>query len=83
MSASQRQDMPAIVDGLTGLGCLQPDVSEEGKQMFADFCLHLLEPLRSPELLPPEYLNEEGEYCWGRSRLMKRAGKQAAVSAAR
>ena len=48
--------------------------------MFADFCLHLLEPLRPPEKLPPEYLNENGEYCWGRSRLMKRAGKQAAAS---
>ena len=50
--------------------------------MFSDFCLHLLEPLRAPEKLPPEYLNDQGEYCWGRSRLMKRAGKQAAASAA-
>ena len=80
IAASQRQDVPAIVDGLIGLGCLQPDASEEGRQMFADFCLHLLEPLRPPEKLPPEYLNEQGEYCWGRSRLMKRAGKQAAAS---
>ena len=81
IAASQRQDEPAIVDGLIGLGCLQPDASEEGRRMFADFCLHLLEPLRPPEELPPQYLNEQGEYCWGRSRLMKRAGKQAAASA--
>ena len=50
--------------------------------MFADFCLHLLEPLRPPEHLPQEYLNERGEYCWASSRLMKRAGKQAAASVA-
>ncbi|TGD74372.1 AarF/ABC1/UbiB kinase family protein [Mangrovimicrobium sediminis] len=81
VDASQRQDIPAIVEGLVGLGCLHPDVGEEGRQMFADFCVHLLEPLRRPEDLPPEYLNEDGEYCWGRSRLMRRAGKQAAASA--
>ncbi|WP_262500993.1 ABC1 kinase family protein [Pseudohalioglobus sediminis] len=82
IAASQREDVPAIVDGLIGLGCLQPDASEEGRKMFADFCLHLLEPLRPVDKLPAEYLNERGEYCWGRSRLMKRAGKQAAASAA-
>jgi predicted unusual protein kinase regulating ubiquinone biosynthesis (AarF/ABC1/UbiB family) len=82
IAASQQQDVPRIVDGLTGLGCLQPDASEEGRQMFADFCLHLLEPLRPADQLPQEYLNQDGDYCWAKSRLMKRAGKQAAVSAA-
>lgn len=82
IDASQQQDIPRLVDGLIGLGCLQPDASEEGRQLFADFCLHLLEPLRRPEHLPAEYLNENGEYCWASSRLMKRAGKQAAASAA-
>lgn len=81
IAASQRQDVPAIVEGLIGLGCLQPDASEEGRQMFADFCLHLLEPLRPPEQLPAQYLNDKGEYCWARSSLMRRAGKQAALSA--
>ncbi len=81
IAASQRQDVAAIVEGLIGLGCLQPDASEEGRQMFADFCLHLLEPLRPVEQLPAEYLNEAGEYCWARSHLMRRAGKQAAASA--
>ena len=82
IAASQRQDTPRIVDGLIGLGCLQEDSSEAGKQMFADFCLHLLEPLRPAEQLPAEYLNADGQYCWASSRLMKRAGKQAAASAA-
>ncbi len=80
VAAGQRQDVAGLVDGLIGLGCLQPDASEEGRKLFSDFCLHLLEPLRAPEHLPSEYLNEEGQYCWGRSRLMRRAGKQAALS---
>jgi hypothetical protein len=81
IAAGLQQDVPGLVTGLTGLGCLQPDASEEGQQMFADFCLHLLEPLRPARFLPQEYLNEQGEYRWASSRLMRRAGKQAAVSA--
>jgi predicted unusual protein kinase regulating ubiquinone biosynthesis (AarF/ABC1/UbiB family) len=82
IAAGQRLDVPGLVDGLVGLGCLQPDASEKGRKMFSEFCLHLLEPLRAPDQLPQEYLNDKGEYCWGRSRLMRRAGKQAALSTA-
>jgi predicted unusual protein kinase regulating ubiquinone biosynthesis (AarF/ABC1/UbiB family) len=82
IEAGQQQDVPRLVDGLIGLGCLQKDASAEGRKLFADFCLHLLEPLRPPQQLPAEYLNAKGEYCWGKSRLMRRAGTQAALSAA-
>jgi predicted unusual protein kinase regulating ubiquinone biosynthesis (AarF/ABC1/UbiB family) len=82
IDAGQRQNVSELADGLIGLGCLKPDASEEGRRLFAQFCLHLLEPLRSPEKLPPEYLNDKGEYCWGKSHLMRRAGKMAAQSAA-
>lgn len=82
IEAGQQQDVPRLVEGLIGLGCLQEDASDEGRKLFADFCLHLLEPLRPQEQLPAEYLNAKGEYCWGKSRLMRRAGKQAALSAA-
>jgi hypothetical protein len=68
------------VQGLTGLGCLTEDASAAGQKLFADFCMHLLEPLRPPDQLPQEYLNDRGEYCWARSRLMQRAGKKAALS---
>jgi predicted unusual protein kinase regulating ubiquinone biosynthesis (AarF/ABC1/UbiB family) len=82
IAAGQQQDVPRLVDGLIGLGCLHTDASAEGRKLFADFCLHLLEPLRPPEQLPAEYLNAQGKYCWGKSRLMRRAGKKAALSAA-
>jgi predicted unusual protein kinase regulating ubiquinone biosynthesis (AarF/ABC1/UbiB family) len=82
IEAGQGQNAEGLVEGLIGLGCLAPDASESARDLFADFCLHLLEPLRSPETLPPEYLNDAGEYCWGQSRLMKRAGQKAASAAA-
>lgn len=80
IDAGQRENMPELVEGLIGLGCLQADASEEGQKLFSQFCQHLLEPLRSPERLPAQYLNEKGEYCWGKSQLMRRAGALAAQS---
>lgn len=82
IDAGQRQNIDDMVAGLQGLGCLSAKTSDEGKQLFAEFCLLLLEPLRSPENLPQDYLNEDGQYCWGQSHLIRRAGKLAARSAA-
>ena len=48
IDAGQQRGYAALVEGLIGLGCLHEDASEEGRKMFADFCLHLLEPLRRP-----------------------------------
>ena len=81
IEAGLQQDVPRLIDGLIGLGCLREDASDAGRKLFADFCLHLLEPLRPPAHLPREYLNAKGEYCWAQSRLMRRVGKQAALSA--
>jgi predicted unusual protein kinase regulating ubiquinone biosynthesis (AarF/ABC1/UbiB family) len=82
IAAGMEEDEEGIVEGLIGLECLQPDASEEGRAMFASFCLHLLEPLRPPERLPADRLNRRGQYCWARSRLMQRAGKMAVASTA-
>jgi predicted unusual protein kinase regulating ubiquinone biosynthesis (AarF/ABC1/UbiB family) len=80
IAAGLEEDVDTIVDGLIGLGCLQSDATPEGRKMFADFCLHLLEPLRIPQHLPAERVNRRGAYCWADSRLMQRAGKMAAAS---
>lgn len=82
IAAGQADDRALLIDSLVGLGCLQKESSEEARETFSEFCLQLLEPLRPPENLPAEYLNDEGEYCWGKSRLMRRVGKHAASSAA-
>ncbi len=81
ISAGQQGDRELLADSLIGLDCLPADASQEARDLFSDFCLHLLEPLRPPELLPKEYLNDKGEYCWAKSRLVRRAGKKAATSA--
>jgi len=80
IAAAQQGDRVAVVQGLMDLGCLPPDSCADAQQMFADFCLRLLEPLREVQNLPPERLNAQGEYRWGASNLMQRAGKKAAKS---
>lgn len=82
IAAGQIDDRSSLADSLVGLGCLDEESSDEARDSFSTFCMQLLEPLRPPELLPPEFLNEEGEYCWGKSRLLRRMGKTAAKSAA-
>ncbi|MEE4660898.1 MAG: AarF/ABC1/UbiB kinase family protein [Halieaceae bacterium] len=80
IAAGLEEDVETLADGLVGLGCLQPDADTEARALFAGFCLQLLEPLREPSRLPREHLNRRGEYRWGDSRLMQRAGKLAAAN---
>lgn len=82
IAAGLEEDEAGVVKGLIGLGCLQEDASEEGRALFADFCLHLLEPLRPPQRIPAERLNRRGQYRWATSGLMQRAGKKAVASTA-
>ena len=80
ISAGLQEDQDGVVQGLIGLDCLHADANAEGRALFADFCLHLLEPLRPPARLPKERLNRRGQYRWADSGLMQRAGKLAALS---
>jgi predicted unusual protein kinase regulating ubiquinone biosynthesis (AarF/ABC1/UbiB family) len=82
IAAGQAQDRELLQESLVGLDCIRDTSPEEAKRTFTDFCLQLLEPLRPVAALPPEFLNEHGDYCWARSRLVQRVGKQAAVFAA-
>ena len=82
ITAGQLRDKDLLIRSLEGLGCLRPGATEFARESFAEFCQMMLEPLRAPDQLPEEYLNEDGLYCWGRSRLMQRVGKFAASSAA-
>ena len=79
--AGQEDDGDLMIQSLIGLGCLHEDSAEEARDSFSSFCRHLLEPLRPAEELPKEFLNKQGEYCWGKSQLLRRAGKKAANSA--
>ena len=70
-----------LMDALKRLGCLRSESSDYARDTFRSFIRHLLEPLRSPDNLPAEYLNAEDQYCWATSGLLTRAGKKAANSA--
>jgi predicted unusual protein kinase regulating ubiquinone biosynthesis (AarF/ABC1/UbiB family) len=82
IAAGLEENETGVVEGLIGLGCLHKDASAEGRALFADFCLQLLEPLRPPQRLPAERLNRRGHYRWATSGLMQRAGKKAVASTA-
>lgn len=80
IAAGQAQDRSALIQALIDLGCLSASSHSEARESFADFCLQLLEPLRPPEALPSEYLDDQGRYCWAESNLMRRVGRLAAQS---
>ena len=73
-------DDARLETALVELGCLKSDAGEVAKATFKAFISNLLEPLCPPEALPPEHLNAEGLYCWGRSELINRTGQQVARS---
>lgn len=79
--AAYKRDIPGIIDGAIGLGCLSDKDNDEVKESFAQFCCYILEPLHQELTGVPEgVFNEAGQYRWKESKLLKRAGKQAAKS---
>lgn len=71
-----------VIEGIIALNCLSEKHPDSAKKSFADFCMALLEPLRQDTSEIPEFaLNAKGQYRWRDSRLIKRAGKLAAVGA--
>ena len=78
--AGLNNDDARLEKALVQLGCLSSDAGDSAKETFKAFIGNLLEPLRPPEKLPPEFLNAEGDYCWGRSGLINRTGQQVARS---
>lgn len=79
--AAYKRDISNIIHGAIGLGCLSDEDTDEVKESFANFCCYILEPLHKELTGVPEgVFNELGQYRWKESKLLKRAGKQAAKS---
>ena len=76
--AGLRHDDAELEAALERLGCLSEGAGEYARRTFTGFIKSLLEPLTAPEALPAQYLNERGEYCWGQSDLIRRAGRLVA-----
>ena len=79
--AALAQNQAALVDALIRLGCLRKNSGAQARETFVQFIEHVIEPLQPPARLPKAYLNADGDYQWGASQLMTRAGKRAAGSA--
>ena len=73
-------DDDGLFDALTRLGCLPENAGQHARATFLTFIANLLEPLRPPDALPAEHLNDAGAYCWGRSGLINRTGRHVARS---
>ena len=82
IAGGQQKDWVRLERGLTRLGCIDEDSSDYARRTFVAFVEKLLEPLRPPEDLPAELLNERGAYCWADSNLLKRTGRHVAGSVA-
>lgn len=77
-----QQNHSMTLQGAIQLGIMQDVFPDEVKQDFYDLCLILVEPFHLSTSNPEsEYLNTQGEYCWAKSALPKRAAKHAARSA--
>ena len=80
IAAAQVRDRSELIAALITLGCLTEDSSQPAQDLFADFCIEIMEPLRPKDSLPKDLLNAQGQYCWSQSGLVKRAAKMAARS---
>jgi predicted unusual protein kinase regulating ubiquinone biosynthesis (AarF/ABC1/UbiB family) len=82
IAATHRDDLNAVIDGLTRRDCIHDDHPDEIKTVIARVCMGFLEPLkRSYENVPAYAINSDGHYRWAESRLIKRAGQRAIESA--
>lgn len=79
--ASYQNDRDGVMRGATQLNCINESQSLRVRESFADFCILLMEPFRKDKNEIPGYaLNNEHEYKWHDSQLLKRVGKLGAKS---
>jgi predicted unusual protein kinase regulating ubiquinone biosynthesis (AarF/ABC1/UbiB family) len=81
IAGAYHNDKTAVVQGVLDLKCIDECHPKSVQESFAEFCMGLLEPLREDfDGVSTDWINEQGEYCWAKSKLIKRAAKQAARS---
>jgi predicted unusual protein kinase regulating ubiquinone biosynthesis (AarF/ABC1/UbiB family) len=81
IAGAYHNDKTAVVQGVLDLKCIDECHPKSVQESFAEFCMGLLEPLREDfDGVSTDCINEQGEYCWAKSKLIKRAAKQAARS---
>lgn len=81
--ASYHHDTDRLIRALNALDFLARNAPRKLLEEFSELCFEAVEVLQDPDRFPPpaSVLNENGEYCWGKSnlpnRIMNRAGRNA------
>ena len=81
--ASFYHDPDRLIRALNALDFLARNAPRKLLEEFSELCFEAVEVLQDPDRYPPpaSVLNENGEYCWGKSnlpnRIMNRAGRNA------
>jgi predicted unusual protein kinase regulating ubiquinone biosynthesis (AarF/ABC1/UbiB family) len=81
--ASFYHDTDRLIRALNALDFLAGNTPRKLLEEFSELCFEAIEVLQDPDRYPPPafVLNENGEYCWGKSdlpnRIMNRAGRNA------
>jgi hypothetical protein len=77
------RDEAAVLEGARAIGLMKAGFPSSVTKAFVRLCELIVEPFADPAggQVPPELLNERGEYLWGKSDLPMRTGKVAAVNA--
>lgn len=81
--ASFHHDTDRLIRALNALDFLARNAPRKLLEEFSELCFEAVEVLQDPDRYPPpaSVLNENGEYCWGKSnlpnRIMNRAGRNA------
>ena len=82
IAGAYKQDVELTVRGGIKLGLMKADFPSEVLKDFFTLCTILLEPFcHKNQSAAKSFINEEGQYCWAKSQLPKRAAKHAAKSA--
>lgn len=82
IGAAIDQDMAKTIAGLERLAFVRDSQRQDSREKFARFCFLLVEPFNAQKGGAPDYVfNARGQYCWGKSNLVRRAAKYAANAA--
>ena len=80
--ASYEEDLQEVIKGGIELKFMRPEWPKAILEDFGRVCIAVLEPLAKRfGDLPPQALNENGQYRWSQSDLPNRIAKRAARSA--
>ncbi|WP_240433593.1 AarF/UbiB family protein [Solimonas sp. K1W22B-7] len=75
------RDSATVLRGGIDIGLMKPGFPKSVLETFVKLCETIVEPFGDADRMPAHLRNERGEYLWGKSDLLLRAGRMAASNA--